>query len=264
MSGSRTWEAAVQSLREDPARSQLVRACYYDDPLLAAACRFHLSTEWAEVRRLLAGTVGRRVVDVGAGRGISSFAFARDGWRVIAVDPDPSPLVGCGAIRSLAREAALEIEVLQSRGESVPLPDGSTDVVYLRQALHHAANLNAMVQECYRVLVPGGRILASREHVISRASDLEQFLRSHPLHSLYGGEHAYTLVEYRSAFLKAGFCDLKIFPPRASALNGSPTAVTRKSFGRCCVEGIRWPIHAIRDRVDQSPGRLNSFLAVRP
>ena len=264
MSKKITWESAVQLLREDSSRLQLVRACYYDDPLLEAACRFHSSTEWAEVRRILSGTVGRRVLDVGAGRGISSFAFARDGWKVFAVDPDPSLLVGCGAIRSLASEAEVEIEVYQSPGEVIPLPDSAVDVVYMRQALHHATNLRALVQECFRVLVPGGLILSSREHVISRASDLEQFLRSHPLHSLYGGEHAYTLVEYRAAFSSAGFRKLKVFGPRVSALNGLPTSLRPKSFIQRFVEEIRLPVLAMRDALDHSPGRIYSFLAVRP
>ena len=46
-----TWEEAVEQLRRDPAQEELVRSCYYDDPLIAAAERFAASEEWEAVLR---------------------------------------------------------------------------------------------------------------------------------------------------------------------------------------------------------------------
>lgn len=48
-----TWEQAVQWLREQPDRLDLVEAAYYDDPLLLAAKRYYASEEWSAVRTLL-------------------------------------------------------------------------------------------------------------------------------------------------------------------------------------------------------------------
>lgn len=41
--------------------------------------------------------------------GISIYALAKLGWRVTALDPDPSTIVGAGAFRLLAEESSLPI-----------------------------------------------------------------------------------------------------------------------------------------------------------
>ena len=180
-----SWEAAVGRLQADPAQQALVQACFYDDPLLQAAQRYRASCEWMAVRKLI-GEASGAALDVGAGRGIASFALARDGWKVTALEPDPSNVVGAGAIRGLARDAGLAIEVTETWGEQLPFSKASFALVHCRQVLHHARDLKQLCGELARVLAPGGLFLATREHVISRPEDLPAFLSSHPLHPLYG------------------------------------------------------------------------------
>jgi len=79
-----TWEEAVQWLRDQPEQSELVKHCYYDDPLETAAERFFQSEEWTEVISLLNSKSSGQVLDIGAGRGISSYAFAKSGYSVTA------------------------------------------------------------------------------------------------------------------------------------------------------------------------------------
>ena len=76
-----TWEDAVLWLGSQPDQADLVMACFYDDPLSAAAERYYLSSEWAVLppRSGLA-------LNLGSGRGISAYALARDGWRVVALE----------------------------------------------------------------------------------------------------------------------------------------------------------------------------------
>ena len=107
-----SWEEAVSWLRRQPEQSQLIADCYYDDPLINAADRYWRSDEWAAVRELLAGRSGA-ALDVGAGRGIASYALAKEGLEVTALEPDPSELVGGGAIRALAAESGLPIRVVE-------------------------------------------------------------------------------------------------------------------------------------------------------
>jgi SAM-dependent methyltransferase len=267
-----SWEAAVSWLREQPDRCDLIRDAYYDDPLVAAAERYSLSDEWVEIGRTLAARTGR-ALDLGAGRGIASYALARRGFQVIALEPDPSALVGAGAIRSLAEATGLPIEVRQERSEVLPFPDETFDVVFARALLHHTTDLSATCREVHRVLKRGGLFLAVREHVISKHADLKKFQDSHPLHNLYGGEHAFLLKEYLDALKQSGFSAVEKWGPLESAINYYPhsTASLRREVVRRAwnLPGLNFVLSfgpafrlclRLLSIVDSRPGRLYSFL----
>jgi len=276
-----TWEQAVEWLRRQPDQEALVRACYYDDPLIDAARRFAGGDEWREMRRWFPAPPGR-ALDVGAGRGISSYALAADGWKVTALEPDPSPIVGAGAIRRLARESGLPINVVETPGERLPFPDETFHLVNARQVLHHARDLDELCRQIARVLRPGGRLVATREHVISRADDLDTFLKIHPLHKWYGGEHACRLEEYATAIRGAGLRLVRVLGPYDSVVNYFP--MTRQEWHQRCgglLAGVigswaakivandrhalgRWVLRRLAARLSRrsnTPGRLYSFIA---
>src|SRR5664279_2045323 len=76
-----SWEEAVVWFRNQPEQKQVARDAFYDDPLTDAAARYHASEEWRAVSEILHSRHGR-ALDVGAGRGIASYALARDGFKV--------------------------------------------------------------------------------------------------------------------------------------------------------------------------------------
>ena len=217
-----TWEEAVQWLRDQPEKSELVKHCYYDDPLENAAERFFQSEEWHEIIEILDAKRSGTVLDIGAGRGISSYAFAKSGYSVVALEPNSSDLVGAGAINRLAKSSNLDIKVVQEWGETIPFPDDTFDIVYGRAVLHHAHDLTKLCKEAARVLKPNGYFIATREHVISQKADLQKFLDSHPLHHLYGGENAYLLEEYITAINRSGLQIIKTLAPFQSVINYFP------------------------------------------
>jgi len=274
-----TWDAAVRWLRTQADRQALVHDAYYDDPLLGAAERYWRSDEWHGVRELLPKQGA--VLDVGAGRGIASYALARDGFAVTALEPDGSDLVGAGAIRSLAREANLTIKVVEEFSERLPFEDASFDVVFARAVLHHTRDLTSACREFARVLRPGGRMIAVREHVISRLGDKQAFLDAHPLHHLYGGENAFLLAEYVQAVERAGLRLRKTIGPLESPINFAPHTLTSlqaeiaRRAGRIvpgaahvvsslfAVPGLWRMARSLLSVLDHRPGRLYSFVATK-
>jgi ubiquinone/menaquinone biosynthesis C-methylase UbiE len=274
-----TWEAAVAWLIEQPDKQDIVRECYYDSPAIAAAERFRCSEEWESIRSYLPEGKGE-ALEIGAGRGISSYALAKDGWKVSALEPDPSNLVGVGSIRSLAQTANLPIKVVQEFGEKLPFESNSFEVVYARQVLHHARDLKQLCAEVARVLKPGGTFIAIRDHMLHRKSDLNAFLDAHPLHNLYGGENAYLYREYSDALSQSPLTIIHSFRSFQTPIHYSSDdkeVIRRKVKERISKMSVLvrpamiltgkavfpW-ILSLASRFDRRPGAAVSFICRKP
>ncbi len=275
-----SWEQAVSWLRSQPQQETLVKYCYYDDPIESAAERFSNSEEWLAVQKLLQGHLCGKVLDLGAGRGISSYAFAKAGCSVTALEPDSSALVGAKAIQALVDKTGVAIQTVQEYGETLPLAANTFDIVYGRAVLHHAQDLNKLCLEAARVLKPGGIFIATREHIISSKEDLPTFLESHPLHNLYGGENAYLLTEYIDAIKKAGLKLKHAIAPYQSVVNYAPMtelefqAKFASSLAAYCGNNLAKKLATnqnmqqlygwLLSQKSDYPGRHYSFLAIKP
>ena len=272
-------DQAILQFRADPRMSELVRDAYLDRDVVAAAERFFHSAEFAEVKTRLDGKWrGGVVVDVGAGAGIASYAFARSGAaQVYAVEPDPSDEVGRGAIARLPQD--LPIIIIDAVGEGIPLPDASVDVVYARQVLHHIPDLPMAMHECARILKPGGIFFACREHVVDDANQKQIFLENHPMHQLAGNENAYSLDEYQRAIRQANMMLTTILYPWDSLINAFPEVRTQQELDTFHVKllhrklGVLGSVFSyipgmnalVRYRFSHisNPGRMFSFYAIK-
>ncbi len=220
------YESSVHWLRSQPQYSKLVELCYLDRDNLSAAKRFASSEEFTEIVKILGINKSQKklkVLDLGCGNGIASYAFASLGHEVSAIDPDISEDVGLNATKKLASIISNgSILTHQAFAESLPFADATFDIIYARQALHHFTDLPKGLSECSRVLKPQGLLLATREHVISDREQLQTFLEEHPLHKLHGGENAYLLKDYTSAIEQSGIRILNILAPFDTVVNHFP------------------------------------------
>ena len=97
------------------------------------------------------------IADLGAGEGTFSQLLARRSKKVIAVD-NSEKMVEYG--RELAlKHGVKNLEYRKGDLEEVPIRNGTVDLAFFSQALHHAQHPARAVAEASRILKPGGRIV---------------------------------------------------------------------------------------------------------
>ncbi len=102
------------------------------------------------IERVVGPLPGRRVVDVGAGTGISSRALSARGARVVALDPSL-------AMARTLHGASGSLPATLGRAEALPIATGAAELITCAQAWHWVRLPDAAI-ECRRVLGPGGRL----------------------------------------------------------------------------------------------------------
>lgn len=108
-------------------------------------------------------TPGMRVLDAGCGTGRNLVYLLRQGFDVWATDRDA---VAVDEVRSLAASLGRPLaadRLAVSPVERLPFADASFDAVVSSAVLHFArddAHFDAMVDEMWRVLAPGGLLFA--------------------------------------------------------------------------------------------------------
>ena len=89
---------------------------------------------------------GFRVLDIGCGQGDNLKRLVRYGGQVIGIEPSIER----------AHRAATIAPTAAAVGESIPFKDSSFEMIYISHVLHHANDLDAVLDEVQRLLTPGG------------------------------------------------------------------------------------------------------------
>jgi len=100
---------------------------------------------------------GKKVLDVGAGLGESSVYFALQGANVTATDL--SPQMVDTAVR-LGKLHNVEIDGVVTAGESLNVPAGTYDFVYVANTIHHVTNKRSLFEQIQKALKPGGKFFS--------------------------------------------------------------------------------------------------------
>ncbi len=105
------------------------------------------------VARAVGAAPGERVLDLAAGTGTSSRAFAGAGARCVACD------FSLGMLRAGARKPASRVSFVAGDALAIPFRDQSFDAVTISFGLRNLADPDAGLAEMLRVTRPGGRLV---------------------------------------------------------------------------------------------------------
>jgi ArsR family transcriptional regulator len=97
------------------------------------------------------------IADLGAGEGAFALLLAQQATRVIAVDSS-ARMIEVGREQA-QRSGAKNLEFRLGDMEELPIDDAHVDLVFFSQSLHHALHPERALQEAWRILKPGGRIV---------------------------------------------------------------------------------------------------------
>ena len=120
------------------------------------------------------GYRGRMVLDVGCGAGVDLARFAKGGADVTGVDLTESAIA---LARTNFEQQGLTGRFEVADGEHLPFPDNSFDLVFAHGVVQYTANPQQLVNECHRVLKPGGQAVFQVYNRISWLNALSKLMK---------------------------------------------------------------------------------------
>jgi ubiquinone/menaquinone biosynthesis C-methylase UbiE len=144
------------------------------------------STFWEHVQRYrfaLPYLQQRRVLDIACGEGYGTAAIAAGGAaETVGVDISPESCAHA--------TAKYGIDARVGSAESIPLPSASQDAIVSFETIEHLQSPDLFLNECHRVLTPGGRLIISTPN--------RPVYHQHSPHNAYH-HHEMTLHEFKLA-----------------------------------------------------------------
>lgn len=167
---------------------------YVNSPLHA------VGDDLERLAELVGGNSAWRVLDIATGGGHTALRLSREVGQVIAADLTPTMLHAARAY--IQQQGATNVRFSAADAEAMPFASESFDAVTCRIAPHHFPDMFRFVQECARVLKPGGvlvveDLLVPEDDRAARYLDSFERLRD-PSHNRMAADY-----EWRGMFLDA-------------------------------------------------------------
>jgi len=171
------------------------------------------STSMDQLLSVLDLRPGQRLVDLGSNTCWASAIFAQRGLDVIALDISTHEMQGLYTADWWFEGRGVYFERVLGTMFDLPLADESLDYVFACEVLHHndRRTLRRTMDEAFRVLRPGGRLLVLNE---TMRFPLEPKLRPGREVAEYEGyEHAFAFATYYAAARRAGLRRERLLGP---------------------------------------------------
>jgi SAM-dependent methyltransferase len=138
---------------------------------------------------------GRRVLDVGCGAGTDLIRFARGGAIATGVDVSRSAIE---LARKNFEQQGLEADLREADGERLPFPDNSFALVFAHGVVQYTPDGQRLVDECHRVLEPGGEAVFQAYNRISWLNALSKVMKVPLEHEDAPVLRKYSIGEFRA------------------------------------------------------------------
>ena len=152
---------------------------------------------------------GQTVLDVGCGAGTDLARFAKGGAIVSGVDLSSSAIA---LARQNFAQQGLTADLREADGEKLPFADDSFDLVFAHGVVQYTASDRALVNECRRVLKPGGAAVFQVYNRVSWLNGLSKVMKVPLEHEDAPVLKRYSAGEFRA--LLTGFRDVLIVEER--------------------------------------------------
>lgn len=151
----------------------------------------------------------KRVLEVGCGAAVDLARFAKGGAICTGIDLAASAIE---LARANFAQQGLTADLRVANGESMPFADNTFDFVYAHGVVQYTANPGALVDECRRVLKPGGRAFFQVYNRISWLNALSKLMKVGLEHDDAPVLLKYSIPEFRQ--LLSAFSNVEIIPER--------------------------------------------------
>lgn len=196
------------------------------------------------------GYAGKAVLEVGCGAAIDLARFAKAGARASGVDVAASAIE---LAKANFEQQQLTGDFRVASGEELPFPDASFDLVYAHGVVQYTPNPQRLVDECRRVLKPGGEAIFQVYNRISWLNALSKLMKVPLEHEDAPVLLKFSAGEFRT--LVSGFSDVRLvferFPVKSRLHGGWKGAVynglfvgTFNALPKALVERFGWHLLA--------------------